>query len=89
MKDAVPRELTKTGNKTYVNQDKVIFFVVISTKVQFLRRLRCCANLGAETLSHFTKCIKIEKLTFGVLALMKAIPLILYQYLVIFRFTEL
>ena len=53
MKDAVPRELTKTGNKTYVNQDKVIFFVVISTKVQFLRRLQCCANLGAETLSHF------------------------------------
>ena len=40
MKDAVPRELTKTGNKTYVNQDKVIFFVVISTKVQFLRRLQ-------------------------------------------------
>ena len=33
MKDAVPRALTKTGKKTYVNQDKVSFFVIISTKV--------------------------------------------------------
>ena len=33
MKDAVPRALSKTGKKTYVNHDKVSFFVIISTKV--------------------------------------------------------